>query len=315
MTGGSQSRASGPGRRTVCGADHHDSAGRAPRPGHGRRGGPGHKPCPRRPAAAAGSGRGEPSAALGLTKPNLKPGRHRLVRPRPRRKQASSRWSTRSTSAPGRGDRARSGRRSGRMSVTGTVPRRPNATPTDCSTVRPGRGTCSGWAGLKHQTPPRSPGAFIRANTWLAARRCPGDPAVPGPGRVRVVGADRAGHRAGPLPPLFWRSRGPWPGAGRVPSTSRTASAAGPCSTGVRVGPGGHRGCGGPRRLGHPNETPPLAVAAITLHAGVNRVRPGPSRHLLVPQRRASRADVVLAGDAFDDRDMAFLTPSFLEEG
>jgi predicted nicotinamide N-methyase len=74
-----------------------------------------------------------------------------------------------------------------------------------------------------------------------------------------------------------------------------------------------------------PSDTDPLAVAAITLNAGVNRVRleptvgdllsapePGPGE----PDHKAGapvRADVVLAGDAFYDRDMAALMLPFLE--
>jgi predicted nicotinamide N-methyase len=82
-----------------------------------------------------------------------------------------------------------------------------------------------------------------------------------------------------------------------------------------------------------PSDTDPLAVAAITLNAGVNRVRlqptvgdllsapepgepgpeePGPGD----PGQEAGapvRADVVLAGDAFYDRDMAGLMLPFLE--
>ena len=87
-----------------------------------------------------------------------------------------------------------------------------------------------------------------------------------------------------------------------------------------------------------PSDTDPLAVAAITLNAGVNRVRleptvgdllsapepgepdpqktrpqePGPGG----PGHKAGapvRADVVLAGDAFYDRHMAALMLPFLE--
>jgi predicted nicotinamide N-methyase len=82
-----------------------------------------------------------------------------------------------------------------------------------------------------------------------------------------------------------------------------------------------------------PSDTDLLAVAAITLNAGVNRVRlqptvgdllsapgpgepgpeaPGPGE----PGHKAGapvRADVVLAGDAFYDRDMAGLMLPFLE--
>ena len=84
-----------------------------------------------------------------------------------------------------------------------------------------------------------------------------------------------------------------------------------------------------------PSDTDPLAVAAITLNAGVNRVRleptvgdllgvlgpgqpepgqHGPGQH--GPGQKAGapiRADVVLAGDAFYDRDMAGLMLPFLE--
>lgn len=84
-----------------------------------------------------------------------------------------------------------------------------------------------------------------------------------------------------------------------------------------------------------PSDTDPLAFAAITLNAGVNRVRleptvgdllgapgpgqpepgrPEPGQH--GPGQKAGppiRADVVLAGDAFYDRDMAGLMLPFLE--
>jgi predicted nicotinamide N-methyase len=68
-----------------------------------------------------------------------------------------------------------------------------------------------------------------------------------------------------------------------------------------------------------PSDTDPLAAAAITLNAGVNRVRleptvgdlldgPGPGQEPADPV-----PDVVLAGDAFYDRDMASLMLPFLE--
>ena len=70
-----------------------------------------------------------------------------------------------------------------------------------------------------------------------------------------------------------------------------------------------------------PSDTDPLAVAAITLNAGVNRVRLEPTVGDLLgaPAGRAGRAgapvraDVVLAGDAFYDRDMAARLLPFLE--
>jgi predicted nicotinamide N-methyase len=79
-----------------------------------------------------------------------------------------------------------------------------------------------------------------------------------------------------------------------------------------------------------PSETDPLAVAAITLNAGVNRVRleptvgdllrapgpgqPGPGQPEPEPKAGAPvQADVVLTGDAFYDRAMAARLLPFLE--
>jgi len=75
-----------------------------------------------------------------------------------------------------------------------------------------------------------------------------------------------------------------------------------------------------------PSETDSLAAAAITLNAGVNRVRLEPTAGDLLDEpgrpgaQRAdsaradrARADVVLAGDAFYDRAMASLMLPFLE--
>ena len=67
-----------------------------------------------------------------------------------------------------------------------------------------------------------------------------------------------------------------------------------------------------------PSETDALAAAAITLNAGVNRVRLEPTVGDLLSgpgpgPTDAARPDVVLAGDAFYDRDMAALMLPFLE--
>jgi predicted nicotinamide N-methyase len=67
-----------------------------------------------------------------------------------------------------------------------------------------------------------------------------------------------------------------------------------------------------------PSETDALAAAAITLNAGVNRVRLEPTVGDLLSgpgpgPTGAARPDVVLAGDAFYDRDMAGLMLPFLE--
>jgi predicted nicotinamide N-methyase len=74
-----------------------------------------------------------------------------------------------------------------------------------------------------------------------------------------------------------------------------------------------------------PSDTDPLAVAAITLNAGVNRVRLEPTvGDLLGPPGQGQpesgqhvsapvRPDVVLVGDAFYDRDMAARLLPFLE--
>jgi predicted nicotinamide N-methyase len=65
-----------------------------------------------------------------------------------------------------------------------------------------------------------------------------------------------------------------------------------------------------------PSETDPLAAAAITLNARVNRVRLEPVLGDLLDAPGAADvapADVVLAGDAFYDRAMAGLMLPFLE--
>ena len=68
-----------------------------------------------------------------------------------------------------------------------------------------------------------------------------------------------------------------------------------------------------------PSETDPLAAASITLNAGVNRVRLEPTVGDLLSDPdpglglELARADVVLAGDAFYDREMAGRMLPFLE--
>jgi predicted nicotinamide N-methyase len=69
-----------------------------------------------------------------------------------------------------------------------------------------------------------------------------------------------------------------------------------------------------------PSDPDPLAVAAITLNAGVNRVKLEPTVGDLLgtPGRGQEtgapvRPDVVLAGDAFYDRDLAARLLPFLE--
>jgi predicted nicotinamide N-methyase len=65
-----------------------------------------------------------------------------------------------------------------------------------------------------------------------------------------------------------------------------------------------------------PSETDPLAAAAITLNARVNRVRLEPVLGDLLDAPGAADvtpADVVLAGDVFYDRAMAGLMLPFLE--
>ena len=63
-----------------------------------------------------------------------------------------------------------------------------------------------------------------------------------------------------------------------------------------------------------PSDTDPLAAAAITLNARVNRVRLEPTvGDLLGAPGTPVRADVVLVGDAFYDRDLAARLLPFLE--
>jgi predicted nicotinamide N-methyase len=63
-----------------------------------------------------------------------------------------------------------------------------------------------------------------------------------------------------------------------------------------------------------PSDTDPLAAAAITLNARVNRVRLEPTvGDLLGAPGTPVPADVVLVGDAFYDRDLAARLLPFLE--
>jgi predicted nicotinamide N-methyase len=177
-----------------------------------------------------------------------------------------------------------------------------------------------GWPGLKHQTPLQSPGAFIRANTWLAA-----PPLLP---EIRLYLArdafglwERIERDTGQdqLPPPFWAF--PWAGGqalarylldqpdcvrGRV--VLDLASGSGLVAIAAAVA--------GAASV-TPSDTDPLAVAAITLNAGVNRVQLEPTVGDLLgapgAPGRPVRADVVLAGDAFYDRDLAARLLRFLE--
>lgn len=169
----------------------------------------------------------------------------------------------------------------------------------------------------------QSPGAFIRANTWLAA-----PPLLP---EIRLYLArdafglwERIERDTGQdqLPPPFWAF--PWaggqalarylldqPGSVRGQAVLDLASGSGLVAIAAAVA--------GAASV-TPSDTDPLAVAAITLNAGVNRVRleptvgdllasPGPGQHVGAPVR----PDVVLVGDAFYDQDMAARLLPFLE--
>jgi predicted nicotinamide N-methyase len=169
----------------------------------------------------------------------------------------------------------------------------------------------------------QSPGAFIRANTWLAA-----PPLLP---EIRLYLArdafglwERIERDTGQdqLPPPFWAF--PWaggqalarylldqPGSVRGQAVLDLASGSGLVAIAAAVA--------GAASV-TPSDTDPLAVAAITLNAGVNRVRleptvgdllasPGPGQHVDAPVR----PDVVLVGDAFYDRDLAARLLPFLE--
>jgi predicted nicotinamide N-methyase len=179
----------------------------------------------------------------------------------------------------------------------------------------------------------RSPGAFIRANTWLAA-----PPLLP---EIRLYLArdafglwERIERDTGQdqLPPPFWAF--PWaggqalarylldqPGSVRGQVVLDLASGSGLVAIAAAVA--------GAASV-TPSDTDPLAVAAITLNAGVNRVRLEPTvGDLLGPPEPGQRepgqrepgqpvgapvpADVVLVGDAFYDRDMAARLLPFLE--
>ena len=162
------------------------------------------------------------------------------------------------------------------------------------------------------------PGPHLAGRAAAAA----GDPAVPGPGRVRAVGADRAGHRPGPAAPaVLGVPVGGRPGARPVPARpAGLRPRPGRAGPGVRVGPGGHRGRGGRGGVGHPErDRRPRRRRDHAQRQG----EPGPAgTHGRRPPVRPGRGpgladvaqpDVVLAGDAFYDRDMAGLMLPFLE--
>ena len=146
--------------------------------------------------------------------------------------------------------------------------------------ARPAPGEQAGWAGLKHQSPLQSPAAFIRANTWLAA-----PPLLP---EIRLYLArdafglwERIEHDTGQdqLPPPFWAF--PWAGGqalarylldhpGRVRGQAVLDLASGSGLVAIAAAVAGAASV-------TPSETDSLAVAAITLNAGVNRVRLEPT--------------------------------------
>ncbi len=302
--------------------------------------------------AACGQRRGYPSAVLGLTEPRLNLG-GTATQVRGQEEQVETMVDTlyiRLAEVTGREvDEIRADARRGRFL---TVPEAVDyglldgqAGPGD----RPGAGRAAarqqtgwharrrtGWPGLKHQSPLQSPAAFIRANTWLAA-----PPMLP---EIRLYLArdafglwERIEQETGQqqLPPPFWAF--PWAGGQALarylldhPACVRgravldLASGSGLVAIAAAVA--------GAASV-TPSETDSLAAAAITLNARVNRVRLEPTIGDLLaapgrerpgreppdaaqpdpPRSGVASADVVLAGDAFYDRDMASLMLPFLE--
>ena len=228
--------------------------------------------------AACGQRRGYPSAVLGLTEPRLNlDGTATQVRAQ--EEQVETMVDTlyiRLAEVTGREvDEIRADARRGRFFTV------PEAVAYGLLDGEAGPGDMpAGWPGLKHQSPLQSPGAFIRANTWLAA-----PPLLP---EIRLYLArdafglwERIERDTGQdqLPPPFWAF--PWaggqalarylldqPGCVRGRVVLDLASGSGLVAIAAAVA--------GAASV-TPSETDPLAVAAITLNAGVNRVRLEPT--------------------------------------
>ena len=166
--------------------------------------------------------------------------------------------------------------------------------------------------------PPRRPRSSGPTPRWPAAA-APGDPDLPGPGRHRAVGADRAGgpgraSAGGPdrmrpsrsSPPPFWAF--PWAGGqalarylldhpGQVRGRTVLDFAAGSGLVAIAAARAG-------AAVVRAAETDPLAIAAIQLNASVNRVQVDAALGDLLDGPPPA-VDLVLAGDVFYERGFA----------
>ena len=304
--------------------------------------------------AACGQRRGYPSAVLGLTEPRLNLG-GTATQVRDQEEQVETMVDTlyiRMAEVTGR-----EVDESGPMPGVGRLFDVPEAVAYGLLDGEARPGDQRGGRGLKHKRPLRSPGGFIRANTWLTA-----PPLLP---EIRLYLArdafglwERIERDTGQdqLPPPFWAF--PWAGGQALarylldqPGQRSRPGRAGP---GVRVRPGGDRGRRGGRGVGHPERHRPARRRrhhaqrrGEPVQAGAHgRGSPGCRREPERSQGRAGqgragqggparagparagepeparpgpgtvapvRADVVLAGDAFYDREMAARLLPFLE--